>query len=158
DVPSTELARKAAVNVEKAVCASCKYRSHCETIGYQAQLRADADLWIVPNALLLNPMPSNLQRARLLIVDEDLAMLGLSAGSGDVPVENLLDTLKRVELGYEPRLVKAFSQFLQGHAASARGEPLLGFGLEDTGLDATIADRARAFCGKQLRPVDVDAQ
>lgn len=77
DIDAVTLAQEAGVSVRDTICAQCAYQESCRRIGYEAQAETTADLWIVPDALLFTELPSTMRNARLLVIDEAIALSGM---------------------------------------------------------------------------------
>ena len=81
DIEAVTLGQQAGVNVRDTICARCAHREDCRRIGYEAQVHATADLWIVPHALLFTEQPPTMRSARLLVIDEAIALSGIRPNS-----------------------------------------------------------------------------
>ena len=65
---------------------------------YQKQRQAEADLWIIPHALLFEDKPSSMPVFRLLIIDEDMAGAGIRGIDPRSPVVVTADEIARAPL------------------------------------------------------------
>ncbi|WP_428671911.1 DUF7146 domain-containing protein [Reyranella sp.] len=165
DLEAVELARTARLNVSENVCANCEHRSGCS---YIAQTQATADLWLVPHALLFAALPDTMRAAALLVIDEGIALSGLSARTL-VRFDNLDKAVMR---GRRPKskksarppkrsdlsddlnvdLMPIHRKLLDAdHVASPDGEPLRREVLASAGIDAAMADKARSLHNKRIR-------
>ena len=103
DIEAVTLAQQAGVSVRDTICTRCAHKEDCRHIGYEAQAQRTADIWIVPHALLFTEMPPSMRSARLLVIDEAIA---LSAIHPEVTVD--VDELSSfVAQGHRPRRRRA---------------------------------------------------
>jgi putative DNA primase/helicase len=167
DLEAAELAQQAGLDVKKTVCdAPCPHSSTCP---YLAQRETQADLWIVPHALLSVGMPPAMKGASLLIIDEGFAVEGFIGLDGQprlVPLSVLADHVTHgngsaeASADLDATLRPLRCQLLDAvadHPAEKAGEPLQRAALVAAGLTADQAAAARNAEGKRERRVDAIA-